>query len=107
MREKTCSWVARYWATTPVPLLGGVAKATSSRWARKKDALTYLEVALANNREANRPCAGQVVPSPDLPEIFPHCRSSLVQSVGCRCFGCGKQLDHQDAALAAKLAREE
>jgi hypothetical protein len=97
MPNPTRSWIAKYWATKPPRLLlGAVERSQSSRWGHEEDAVSSLEVSLENNRSAGIECAGEVVPSVRPPEIFRHC-GQLAQSLGGRCFGCGKTLTIEDA----------
>jgi hypothetical protein len=100
MQKKALSWFVSYWVVGPGTLLGGVKRAQSSRWGEEADAHHYKETVLERNREAGINCDGYVVPSPLLPEIFRHCADAPhkpAQSVGGKCFSCGKKLTRADA----------
>ena len=48
-------------------------------------------------------CKGLVVESKRPPEIFSHCAGSIPQSIGGKCFKCGKVLTIEDAKEYAKF----
>lgn len=75
-------------------LLGGVTSGQSSRFQCEADAQTRLETTTELNGEN---CVGEVVESEQPPEIFRHCHPSISQTIGGKCFRCGKVLTKDDA----------
>lgn len=70
----------------------GVGRTQSSRWGLRIDAENYA----ATITELGRSDVS-IVPSALPPEIFPHCKGSLSQAIGGKCFRCGKVLTPADA----------
>jgi hypothetical protein len=98
----TRSWYAVYRAKSGL-LIGGVRGSRSSRFGSPEDAHLRLESALQINREAGNECDGEVHASHLDPEIFVHC-GRHAQSIGGKCFECGKILTKDDAREAGDRA---
>lgn len=91
--KKTRSYFARYWSTDGKTLVGGVLRGQTSRWERREDAESRLQQIVELNGDH---CKGEIVESPFFPEIFIHC-GTMPQTIGGKCFGCGKVLTVADA----------
>lgn len=105
------SYVAEYWATEDTAawegfLLGGKKRSRSCKWQRESDAAQSLATALDINRQAGRPCDGRVISVDDVAELVVHC-GEHPQSVGGRCFGCGKIITAEDCRELSRVPHGE
>jgi hypothetical protein len=71
-----------------------VRESQSSRWGNREDAQHYLDTVIEINGASR--CAGEVVGSMKHPEIIRHCPGHPAQSIGGKCFGCGKVITVAD-----------
>lgn len=92
------SYVAYYWATPGMLLLGGVKESNSCRYQTREMAEERLRVV----RDVNGShCAGEVMRVRGVPEIFVHC-GDVATCIGAVCPGCGKRLTVKDAQAASE-----
>jgi len=87
------SYFAKYKAKKG-DLIGGVARSQTSRFGSREEAQLRLDGTIEINKGN---CEGNVVASSLPPEIFAHCDGRPSQTIGGKCFGCGKVLTKEDA----------
>jgi len=90
------SYYATYHAIKGKTLVGGVKQGKTSRFGNRQDAELRLRTIIGLN---NHGCKGEVRESDRHPEIFTHC-GDIAQSIGGKCFRCGKVLTMEDACAA-------
>ena len=87
------SYFATYKSIDGKTLVGGVLNGKTSRFGNRKDAEIRLEQTIEINSGR---ATGQIHESILPPEIFTHC-GSIAQTIGGKCFRCGKVLTPTDA----------
>ena len=90
------SFYAKYRAPKGQWLIGGKNDGRTSRFGLKEEAELRLRQTIEINGGESH-CTGEVAETFLPPEIFPHCFGHESQSIGGKCFGCGKVLTAEDA----------